>query len=299
MKIVRIRGGLGNQMFQYAFCEWLKKFDSDIEADASEFWCFDCHDGFEVEKIFNIKFNKAKIKDIVRYADYIPIPIKGRVAYCLFKYMDKYEEKKAKKRGHKTTHIEQKEFNALTEDEITALFQKEPNMYLDGYWNFERYYNAIDYLSLFSFRKEFVKDNEKYVYMLNTKNSCSVHIRRGDYVNTSYDILGKEYYMAAMELLQKKNPDITFYVFSDDISVARNWLGERNNIKYMDIKDKRSAGVDMMLMSMCEHNIIANSTFSFWGAKLNRNPDKIVIAPSKYDNNKTNRVLADKDWIII
>lgn len=130
------------------------------------------------------------------------------------------------------------------------------------------------------------------------KNSCSIHIRRGDYVNTSLDILGKEYYIAAMEFIRKKNPDIIFYVFSDDIGAAKKWLGQSNNIRYMDIKDKRSAGVDMMLMSMCEHNIIANSTYSFWGAKLNANPNKIVIAPSKFDN-ETDRVLADDDWIKI
>jgi hypothetical protein len=131
----------------------------------------------------------------------------------------------------------------------------------------------------------------------------SVHLRRGDYA-TAYGssvMLSMDYYARALREICDCAGDCTFFVFSDDALFARQWVGGRSNFVVVDHNDgEHAAHEDIRLMSLCRHHIIANSTFSWWGAWLNRNPDKRVIAPARwlgYETRKTD--LLPSDWQVL
>ena len=122
---------------------------------------------------------------------------------------------------------------------------------------------------------------------ISSSTPVSIHIRRGDYVNDSHTnsvhgTCGLDYYQNAMKLISGRVDKPTFFCFSDDIEWAKNKLHAQYPIIYVDHNGLDNASEDMRLMSQCKHNIIANSSFSWWGAWLNSNPDKIVIAPTKW-----------------
>lgn len=125
----------------------------------------------------------------------------------------------------------------------------------------------------------------KIMDYIQSVNSVSIHFRRGDYIgNRIHETDKTEYYKEALNIIQSKVENPVYFVFSDDI----NWI--RENFKtsfethYIDFNDSESNYEDLKLMSSCKHNIIANSSFSWWGAWLNSNPDKIVISPKKWFN---------------
>lgn len=295
MVIVRFRGGLGNQMFQCAFCEYLKRYNVEVYADLTEYTCVDCHNGYELEKIFGIELKKADIKSILKVADYIPVQVRGRIGFQLNKFFHILENEKTKKKGKKHTHIFQHEFDNMTENEKISLFKNNQDLYFDGYWDKKNYYNSVDYNRIFKFDK---KQILKYQKMIPSENSCAVHIRKGDYINTDFDVIGIEYYEKAMKYMKSKNEGIVFYIFSDDIVAAKQMLGENEIYRYIETDDDSNSGIDMLRMSLCENNIIANSTYSFWAAKLNENTNKLVVAPKRYAKGRE-KCLADDDWILI
>lgn len=143
-------------------------------------------------------------------------------------------------------------------------------------------------LNLFEFSDDIRKLNvEEY----NLENSCSVHVRRTDYVgNPGFAQLGSDYYQKATDYVDCDN----YIVFSDDIEFCKNKFSGFSFIKCDE-------ATELFLMSQCKHNIIANSTFSWWGAYLNRNPEKIVIAPAEWvgDGRCTTDDIVPKEWIKI
>ena len=284
MIIVRLRGGLGNQMFQYAFAEYMKRYDSEVYLDDSEGRCFKCHDGFEVEKIFSVSFPKASFFKICKYADYIPVIGHTIWSHSWFNKMLAYEQEKIKRRGYcKATHIYESEFSRLTDEQIQELIRKHKVIYLDGYWCDTKYLDSIEVEHFFEFRDEYLKKYMNFYKIIEGKKTCSVHFRRGDYVDTELDICGKEYYANAVaRIKQCVGEDVLFIGFSNDIDSAKEIVGNDIEIEFIDTRKQNTAGIDLFLMSKCTHNIIANSTFSYWGAKLNKNPNKIVIEPNGY-----------------
>lgn len=283
--IVRLRGGLGNQMFQYAFCEYLRQMDIDVCVDNSEDKCFQCHDGFEVEYIFRIKENKASFWEICSYADYIPIVLRTRFSFNWFLKMTKYETAKVEKYGHKSTHFCELGGCFLSSKDILKLFTTSKTIYFDGYWILPQYVNEIDYIKYFSIKQEYISKYKKYFDQIpSKKNTCSVHIRRGDYVGTKLDICDKNYYDNAMRQINNNVKDVIYFVFSNNIEEAETIIDRAENVEFIDTSNLGTAGVDLIMMSQCKHNIIANSTYSWWGQKLNTYKDKIVIAPEGYLN---------------
>jgi len=138
------------------------------------------------------------------------------------------------------------------------------------------------------------------------KNSCSIHIRRGDYTsNVNSNIHGTcslEYYKKATEYMQNKYKDIYYYIFSDDITWVKENLKLENAV-YIESEEKRIPHEDIYLMSLCSNNIIANSSFSWWGTWLNNNLNKTVIAPKRwFEDNKLHAQSQDivcDSWIKI
>ncbi|RZJ82394.1 MAG: alpha-1,2-fucosyltransferase [Chryseobacterium sp.] len=168
---------------------------------------------------------------------------------------------------------------------------KSKNIYLDGYFQSEKYFSRM---------KESIKDEFEFpeldsqnqdlaMRMLNAPNSVSVHIRRGDYLRSqqTYDthgILPMSYYQSSLNFLKNLYPDITLFIFSDDIPWAKENLAGLNVIQsFIEGNDDSESWKDMALMTYCKHHIIANSSFSWWGAWLKKN-DGLVYAPQYWFN---------------
>ena len=167
------------------------------------------------------------------------------------------------------------------------------DMYLSGYFACEKYYGDIlyDLREKIQFPISGNPVNSEMAEEMSNCNSVSVHIRRGDYLNPENremfgGICTEEYYQKAIELVKNEVPDAHFYLFSDDIPyLKKNFTGEEYTI--VDINHGKDSFYDMWLMSRCKHNICANSTFSFWGARLNGNEEKIMIRPTIHKNSQT------------
>ncbi len=130
----------------------------------------------------------------------------------------------------------------------------------------------------------------------------SIHIRRGDYLTVlgEHAVLSSRYYEEAMARMRTQFPNCSFFIFTDDVAHAREWLADRADCTIVDHNDALTAHEDLWLMSMCRHHIIANSTFSWWGAWLNPRTDKCVMAPSDWLGFKTAEThIAPPDWVLL
>jgi hypothetical protein len=162
------------------------------------------------------------------------------------------------------------------------------NVSITGYFQSEKYFIHYKKIVLKLFRFPKIKDklHQKYLNLINNKNSVAIHIRRGDYLNDPkvryiHGILGSDYYKKSISYIKKKLKNPFFFIFSDDIELVKKNFSFFNNKKYIFIDTKSSIN-DLYLMSNCKHFIIANSTFSWWGAWLSKNKRKIVCAPKRW-----------------
>lgn len=273
--IIKYTGGLGNQMFQYAFFRSLKhKFPLHIyiwDIEDSKY----CHNGFELPIIFRrIYWIRKKINNYLRRR----IPSLFNKVYTVnqmepLRYSEVYFEKK-------------KEFVTM----------------YDGFWQTEYYFKSIEK----KIRKAFQFDER--IISEATRNCCakqrryetiSIHIRRGDYLAENNRLtIDDSYYHKAIETIKNKVEHPHFLVFSDDIIYAKN-LFHGDSFTIIDWNTGKDNWQDLFLMSKCKHNIIANSSFSWWGAWLNPNPQKIVIAPKIWFYDEYNLDIVPKSWIRI
>ena len=177
---------------------------------------------------------------------------------------------------------------------------------IDGYFQSELYFSHIrqKIQSIFTFREEIYK-SAKSIYTDSTtaedRKTVSIHVRRGDYlgIQNQFPIMSADYYQRALNTLPPD--DYKYFIFSDDIAWCKSVFGDDDeNIKYLD---KTTHYIDMCLMSMCDHNIIGNSTFGWWGAWLNKNKNKIVISPKQWFGQDLNHLnvkdLIPIEWIKI
>jgi hypothetical protein len=266
MKIVKFTGGLGNQMFQYAFLMALENyFNEQILVDVSAFKNRK-ERKFELNTIFNIQLNIASPRDL------------RKVSY----YLDNFNLNRVVKKIFKTKKTEFLEKASWAYD--TSVFENVENRYYIGSWMNVFYFNKIEdkIRESFSFKIPNDARNQKLLLEIKDKNAISIHIRRGDYLQIKgHLICGLDYYEAAIDFITQKVENPYFYVFSDDVAWCRKNLsllfGSSENY-FIDWNTGVNSYVDMQLMAACRHNILANSTFSWWGAWLNYNSDKIVIA---------------------
>lgn len=179
------------------------------------------------------------------------------------------------------------------------------NCYLFGYWQSDLYFKNIREEILQSFHFPKFKENsqnEKVSRRLKDCRSVSVHIRRGDYLKVAATLCSISYYEKAITLMKEKvNPEL-FVIFSDDIAWCKEHFGNligASETLYVDWNKGKESFRDMQLMSLCQHNIIANSSFSWWGAWLNQNPNKIVMCPSRWMPHGTQPDVLPSDWIKI
>jgi hypothetical protein len=180
------------------------------------------------------------------------------------------------------------------------------NIYLYGNWQSEKYFKNIKDIIIkdFSLKREMTEKTKYFLSKIKKSESVSIHIRRGDYVKNIktkeyHGICSLDYYKKAIKLTEEKIKNPVFFVFSDDIEWVKNNLKTKNPLTFVSGNNMPDYE-EMVLMSKCDHNIIANSSFSWWGAWLNSNPNKIVIAPKKWYNApvETKDLIPNK-WITI
>lgn len=281
-KIVKLQGGLGNQMFQYAFAIALsKENEAEILFDFS--WFNDVYEDKNVSpRKFELNGFKAECKpaceeDLKQVIKKDKRNIFEKLLWKLFR-IKKYKSKKNVLR-QKSAYIFEENF-----------FTK-PDIYCyDGYFQNEKYFKHCrnELLQHFSLSSAETLDekNSQILEQIKETNSVSIHIRRGDYItlasaNKFHGTCSLEYYKNAIEYIAKNVESPHFFFFSDDI----DWVKENLKIDYpytvVDFNQEKSY-FDLELMKNCKHNIVANSSFSWWGAWLNENPEKIVIAPKNW-----------------
>jgi len=285
MIIVKLQGGLGNQLFQYAAGRNLAiKNNTTLKLDIHSYQNNpDRSYGLDIFNIDEHFATDAEISNLNKAG------------------LNKLVEK-LKPFASKTTIIEDNhDFNK-------DVLELSGNKYLIGYWQSEKYFKSIENL----IRQEItLKDklSENYSDMaieIKSTNSISLHVRRGDYManpkfSKIFQILDLDYYKKAIDLITEQIADPSFYVYSDDLPWAKDNLPIPHPHVFVNPDKKLKDGEELMLMSLCKHNIIANSSFSWWVAWLNQNPEKIVIAPKKWSNdNSTNTFdLLPNNWIKI
>jgi len=281
MIIIKLQGGIGNQLFQYSFGKFLMlkkgkniKFDFFIEGK-------DTQREYKLGN-FNTKVEFSTDKEIKD----------TKYRYGFFSKLSRIIKRKIFKNynigySKKSLKIE--------------------NGYFEGFWQSYRYLEPIQDILL---KEITTKENidEKYADLfsqINSSNSVSLHIRRGDYISNPktkkmHNVFGMEYYVMSIDMIREKILNPTFFVFSDDIEWAKNNLKINSPVVFVsspEIKDYE----ELIIMSKCKNNIIANSSFSWWSAWLNQNKDKLVIAPKKWFNNLSINIddLIPENWLKI
>lgn len=272
MIIINLTGGLGNQMFQYAFGRYLAiKHDTELKYHFTNA-LFNTQRTFALD-VFNIQGSSATKQDLyllgIAQNRYI-----NRVLYLLD---DRYHLQLNK---HIITQHAPYKFD-------NSLRNTPDNRYVQGYFADERYFKEIEDVlrNEFTPKKQLDEKNINIIEAIKKENSVSVHVRRGDYITNktnalSIGFVGIDYYVNSINTIKKTISNPSFYVFSDDIQWCKeNLTPLAHKITFIDHNKGSSSYKDLLLMSACKHSIIANSTFSWWGGWLNQNINKIVIHP--------------------
>ena len=269
-KNIIITGGLGNQMFEYALALSLRHKGYKVKTDTSMYGFEQMHNGYELERVFGI--------------DEQPV-CKGGLHLKWLRLLNRFSPKS----------LVMKDPWAYS-PEVT----EHPKRYMWGNWQSENYFKDIkdEIRSVFTF-KGIDDKNREIGSTMSGCQSVSLHVRRGDYAQYGMLMMEADYYKQAVEIISEKVSDPVFFIFSDDAEEAAK-IGEELGIHYEIICHNKGddSYKDMYLMSHCKHNIIANSSFSWWGAWLNANPDKIVVAPKTWSVRSKNHPQLD-DWILI
>lgn len=287
---IKLWGGLGNQLFQYSFSKYLEK----TEGKPTKFFFS------RITPVQRLDLNYF-IKDIELSS---PAELKN-AGYC---FTGPLKERICRKLFAKLPFLNEKVYIEKSPGFVNE-FPSSTNVY-DGYWQAYQYIDAIEN----ELRSELRFDESSFGNLNNLddikkNNSISVHIRRGDYLLKANQQLfaecSLEYYIAAVQEMLEKVENPVFYVFSNDVNWVREHVlkvfEEVTEFVFVDNSEiTKSPVADLFLMSLCKNNIIANSTFSWWGAWLNKNPEKIVIAPKNWYNgdlNETTKDLIPAEWI--
>lgn len=270
MIMVNLTGGLGNQMFQYAFGrEIATRNDTNFKLHFTNA-LFNTQRAYELD-VFNVSATLATTEDLIKLNI-----VRNRV-FNRFLYL--FDERyRIQFNKHIVTQRYPYKFDS-------AYLSIKNDSYIQGYWADERYFKGIENVlrKEFTPKKNLDERNKKILRQIQTSTSVSLHVRRTDYVTNKANILqfiGVDYYKNSIKKIEALVHDPVYFVFSDDIPWCRENLKQiANKAQFIDHNKGREAYKDMLLMSKCKHNIIANSTFSWWAGWLNQNKNKIFIEP--------------------
>lgn len=289
MIVIRVRGGLGNQMFQYAFAKYQELSNEEVCLDITDFKTHIHHYGFELEKAFsNLDYKTIDGKRLNKVR-LNPNMLLNRVLNKVFDIQI----------------VRGSEFREKPAVSLSGRYVYGRDIYFDGFWTNLEYISAVEdeLRKEFTFRYIPEGKNRELLDFLQGRTSVGVHIRRGDYLQEEglKDACGLDYYRKAFGIFTKKDPEAVFVIFSDDIQWVRDNFDFSKNMVFVDWnRGGAKSYIDMQMMGLCKHNIIANSTFSWWGAWLNPNRDKCVVAPRYWrSDNRNESSLYSKDWILL
>ncbi|MFA5997306.1 MAG: alpha-1,2-fucosyltransferase [Candidatus Paceibacterota bacterium] len=282
MIIIKLQGGLGNQLFQYAIGRTIEKeYNKEVKYDISS---FDNQQNVTPRtlllKKFKIDVNIADNNEIAK--------TKGTFTYLIKKALNKFVFKK---------------YHISYESDFLASMEDVDSAYLEGYWQSFHYVEPC----IEDLRKEVtLQDDTSSVFNnavkeLSNIESVALHIRRGDYVNAGPDlsVLDISYYERANDIVLKKLKNVKYFVFTDDVSWAKQNLGFLGGrvvyVSDLGLKDYE----ELVLMAQCKNAIIANSSFSWWAAMLNQHKEAIIICPNDWRNSflKNDDDLCPNSWI--
>lgn len=295
MFIVCFGDGLGNQMFQYAFYKSLKfRYPNNIvKMDVFHIYGKYIHNGFELNSIFGITADECSKRAALLLSDYFPMYEKK------YKLLNRLQGVRRYFFGVKESFLSQDDPTCYY-DEVYHLSQLRSYIFR-GNWVNEKYFSELreQLLADFKFPEITEMSNIDYAYDIENSNSVSVHIRKGDYVNSGMINLTLEYYKMAKKVIESRVDNPKYFIFTDDKNAIKDFIKIfEDSCVIVEGNIGNKSYRDMQLMSLCKHNIIANSTFSFWGAYLNTNIKKIVIAPDKAKVDFRNP-FAMSEWIIL
>ena len=281
MIIIRMTGGLGNQMFQYALYLKLCSMGREVK--------FDDITEYELDNArpvmlwaFGLTYPRADQEEINKITDGF-LKLSHRIRRKLF--------------GRKSLEYQEKNCNYDPQ-----VLQRDP-AYLTGYFQSEKYFMDVkeQVRRAFTFSEgiwkgqdeEIRRKMQNFLGQIQGCESVSVHVRRGDYLEKE-EIYGGictvAYYKSAIEYMQRKRKESRFFLFSNDPEWVREWVNANyrgdNRFVIIEGTQEETGYLDLFLMSRCKNHIIANSSFSWWGAWLDENPRKRVIAPAKWANNQ-------------
>ena len=270
MRLIKMTGGLGNQMFIYAMYLKMKTVSPDVRIDLSDMVHYQVHYGYEMNKVFHLPRTEFCINR----------SLKKIIEFLLFK-----------------TILERKQGGSLVP--YTRKYHW-PWIYFKGFYQSEKYFAGIEKevreAFVFDIRRASRRSLRAMQEIKADPHAVSIHVRRGDYLlEKHWKALGyicqSSYYLNALAELEKRVKNPHYYVFSEDL----NWV--RQNLPFIDWNKGEDSWQDMMLMSHCRHHIICNSTFSWWGAWLNPSLDKIVIAPERWTQTTDSADVVPESWL--
>lgn len=291
MLIIRVMGGLGNQLFQYALYELLRRKGKDAVLDISH---YNRKDGN----------NDKRTLDLLLFQE---LHFETCTEKEKWKYLDE--------RNHFVDKVRYKlgiTYNYATLENrqyMPEIFEMEEG-YLQGYWNSERYSGEIEVVlqDKLRFPEPVDERNRKLAEEMRSTDSISIHVRRGDYLlpenqKVFGNICTEAYYKSAVSEMKKRCAMPVFYIFCEDSDYIKEHV-KNTDVRIVDWNKGRDSIFDMYLMSCCKGNICANSTFSIWAAKLNTRTDKLRIRPEVLDNGVKQdeeeiRVLKQNGWILL
>lgn len=279
MLIIKLKGGLGNQLFQYGFGRLLaEQRNEQLKLDISALGKGkDTKRNFDLTK-FNIQADLATLDDLEKYT---PSP------YIRF--------------------IKQKIFRQFNIGYVPSLLSSKKH-YFEGYFQSYKYLDPIrdKLVTEITLKKPLDNYYQNISNQIIANQSVAIHIRRGDFANNQkirsiHQTIDINYYQQALDLIKNKLSNPVYFVFSDDIAWAQKNLITNKPTIYVAAEKNSDPAQELILMSQCQHQIIANSTFSWWAAYINQNQNKIVISPKKWNNKyqKHYRDLLPKNWQII
>lgn len=280
MIIIKLWGGIGNQLFQYVFGQYLRfKNNQDVRYDDNAYYSVDKLRKRELDVIdSSIKYDKSCIFSKYR-------GLKNRILRYLYQMNP---------RNHYISE----------QDKLPSHLIKDRVYFFQGYWQNYIYYKwIIDNVPDFKIELESFPDELSLFRktIVSETDSVSLHIRRGDYFLPHnikvYGVCNSRYYQEAIDYIKRKLKSARFFVFTDDVQwVQKNICLDGNTVIIPNYNISQFAYIE--LMSLCHHHIISNSSFSWWGAVLNERRDSYVICPNRWTNTSNKTIALDK-WIKI
>jgi hypothetical protein len=290
MIISNIIGGLGNQMFQYACGRSMSlrtRQSLRLSVDRLDFYA--SHNGFELHRVFNIDAPLATEDEMKKMLGWQSSPL---LRYFIGRPSMRWL---ANSRWANEPHFQF----------WPGLASLQGPLYLHGYWQSEHYFQeyADQIRADFTFKMDWDVQDEAILQRMRDQPSVSLHVRRGDYAKSKNDRIyascDLDYYREAIRLIRNRVPAIKLFAFSDDPDwVEAHLSNEFGPLEVIRHNSGSRSANDMRLMSQADHHIIANSSFSWWGAWLNPSHDKIVVAPRLWFVNGTDDSdLIPASWI--